>query len=46
VDGKTVLVQLRGACSSCKSSQITLKQFVEQRLRDAVEPDLVVEEVR
>ena len=46
VDGKTVLVQLRGACSSCKSSQLTLKQFVEKRLRDAVEPDLVVEEVR
>jgi len=46
VDGKTVLVQLRGACSSCKSSQLTLKQFVEKRLREAVEPDLVVEEVR
>ena len=46
VDGKTVLVQLRGACSSCKSSQLTLKQFVEARLREAVEPDLVVEEVR
>jgi len=46
IDGKTVLVQLRGACSSCMSSQITLKQFVEQRLRDAVEPDITVEEVR
>ena len=46
VDGKRVLVQLRGACSSCKSSQLTLKQFVEKRLRDAVEPDIVVEEVR
>jgi len=46
VDGKTVRVQLRGACSSCKSSQLTLKQFVEKRLRDAVDPDLVVEEVR
>ncbi|MBI4804604.1 MAG: Fe-S cluster assembly protein NifU [Desulfovibrio sp.] len=46
VDGKKVLVQLRGACSSCKSSQLTLKQFVEKRLRDAVEPDLTVEEVR
>lgn len=46
VDHKTVLVKLRGACSSCKSSQITLKQFVEKRLRDAVEPDLTVQEVR
>ncbi|MFZ5427858.1 MAG: Fe-S cluster assembly protein NifU [Thermodesulfobacteriota bacterium] len=46
VDHKTVLVKLRGACSSCKSSQLTLKQFVEKRLREAVEPDLVVEEVR
>ncbi len=46
VDGKRVLVQLRGACSSCKSSQLTLKPFVEKRLREAVEPDLIVEEVR
>ena len=46
IDGHTVLVQLRGACSSCKSSQITLKQFVEKRLRDAVEPEITVEEVR
>ena len=43
---KKVLVQLRGACSSCMSAQLTLKQFVETRLRDAVEPDLIVEEVR
>lgn len=46
IDGKHVMVKLRGACSSCKSSQLTLKQFVEQRLRDAVEPDIIVEEVR
>lgn len=46
VDGKRVLVQLRGACSSCKSSQLTLKQFVEKRLRETVEPDITVEEVR
>jgi len=46
VDGKRVLVQLRGACSSCKSSQLTLKQFVEKRLRETVEHDIVVEEVR
>jgi len=46
VDGKNVLVRLRGACSSCKSSQITLKQFVEKRLREAVEPDITVQEVR
>ena len=44
--GKTVLVSLRGACSSCRSAQLTLKQFVEERLREAVEPDLTVEEVR
>jgi len=46
VDGKKVLVRLRGACSSCKSSQLTLKQFVEKRLRDAVEQDITVLEVR
>lgn len=46
LDGKIVLVRLQGACSSCQSSQATLKEFVEKRLREAVEPDLAVQEVR
>jgi NifU-like protein len=45
VVGNRVLVAVRGACASCKASNITLKQFVEVKLRDLVSPDLVIEEV-
>jgi NifU-like protein len=34
-----------GACSTCKASDITLKNFVEHRLKELVSPDIVVEEV-
>jgi NifU-like protein len=45
IDGKTVRVSLRGACTNCPSSQFTLKQGVEARLREVVDPDIeVVEE--
>jgi NifU-like protein len=40
-----VIVAVRGACASCKASDITLKHFVEAKLRDLVSADLVVEEV-
>jgi NifU-like protein len=45
VIGNRVLVATRGACAVCKASEITLKQFVEAKLRDLVSPDLVIEEV-
>jgi NifU-like protein len=45
IEGQTVLVSLRGACKSCPSSLVTLKDFVERRLQDAVEPDIRVKEV-
>ncbi|MBW2356147.1 MAG: Fe-S cluster assembly protein NifU [Deltaproteobacteria bacterium] len=45
VDGNQVLIKLRGACATCTLSQATLKDFVEARLREAVTPELVVEEV-
>ena len=45
VIGNRVLVATRGACAVCKASDITLKQFVEAKLRDLVSPDLVIEEV-
>jgi NifU-like protein len=43
--GNRVLVATRGACATCKASDITLKHFVESRLRDLVSPELIVEEV-
>jgi NifU-like protein len=46
VDGERVLVKLRGTCAGCKASQVTLKDFVENKLRELVSKDLVVEEVR
>lgn len=45
VDGNRVMVRLQGACSSCAAAQLTLKEFVEKKLRELVLPDLVVEEV-
>jgi NifU-like protein len=45
VVGNRVIVATRGACASCKTSSITLKRFVEARLRDLVSPDLIIEEV-
>ncbi len=46
VDGQRVLVKLRGTCASCNASQVTLKNYVEAKLRELVSTDLVVEEVR
>jgi NifU-like protein len=46
VDGNRVQVKLQGSCSSCSASQITLKDFVEKKLREFVLPELVIEEVR
>jgi NifU-like protein len=45
VEGNRVLVATRGMCATCKAADITLKHFVEKKLRDLVSPDLVVEEV-
>jgi NifU-like protein len=44
IDGKTVLVTLRGACRGCPVSNVTLTDFVQQRLRELVEPDITVKE--
>jgi len=46
VDGATVYVSLRGTCTHCPSSQLTLKGGVEGRLRDVVDPDIQVVEVQ
>lgn len=44
VDGDFVTVSLRGACSGCHSSQTTLKEYVEKKLREQVLDTLIVEE--
>jgi NifU-like protein len=45
VNGDRVMVRLGGTCASCSKSHITLKHYVESKLRELVSPDLVVEEV-
>ena len=45
VVGNRVLVATRGACASCAAVHLTLKDFVEAKLRELVWPELEVEEV-
>ena len=45
VVGNKVLVATRGACASCAAVHLTLKDFVEAKLRELVWPELEVEEV-
>jgi NifU-like protein len=44
VEGTRVAVSLRGVCTHCPSSSLTIRG-IQERLRDLVAPDLVVEEV-
>jgi NifU-like protein len=46
VEGNKVYVALRGKCSFCPSSEFTLKQYVEAKLREFVSDDIELEEVR
>ena len=43
--GNDVIVEMRGACASCGSSQFTIHNFVEDKLREHVSPELNVKEV-
>lgn len=46
VEGASVYVKLTGTCATCAASELTLKNYVEEKLREFVSPDLVVEEVK
>ncbi len=46
VDGNQVLVALKGTCSTCTASQFTLKDYVEQKLKEFVTDELMVVEVK
>lgn len=45
IDGNKVYVKLRGKCSGCKNSMLTLKAFVEMTLKEAISNDIEVIEV-
>lgn len=42
IDGKRVYVSLRGSCSGCVASNVTLKNLVQDKLREFVENDIEV----
>ncbi len=44
LDGNTVIVKLRGACATCVTSQVTIKDFIEFKIRELVSPELSVKE--
>jgi NifU-like protein len=46
VDGNLVMVKLRGTCATCSASEVTIKSYVETKLRELVTSELVVEEVQ
>ena len=45
IEGKNVKLRLRGACGSCPHATMTIKQGIERRLREAIDPEIVVERV-
>lgn len=44
IDGPVVTVALRGMCTSCPSSKLTIEGLIQQTLRDQVDPGIVVRE--
>lgn len=46
LNGNVVQVRLMGACAGCPASTVTLKALVLAKLREAVSPDLEIEELR
>lgn len=46
VDGTRVSVALQGSCAHCPMASMTMKHFVQTKLREALGDDLIVEQVR
>ena len=42
VDGNNVYVRLKGHCSACQNAKLTLKNFVETKLKELVDDEIVV----
>ena len=43
--GKIVKLRLKGACGCCPHAQATLKQGIEQILKEQIDPEIIVERV-
>lgn len=46
IEGSKVKVRMKGRCAFCQASQVTLKNTVEQKLREFVSPGITVESVK
>lgn len=46
VDNDSVFIKLKGACATCMAAHMTMKKFVEQKLRNSISPKLTVHEVK
>ena len=46
IKGKDVYVKLTGTCSGCKNALNTLRNFVEKKLRELVDEEINVIEVK
>ena len=44
VDNNNVYVKLKGHCSTCANAKLTLKNFVETKLKELVDDEIVVKE--
>ena len=44
IQGNNVIVSLRGNCAGCAMSELTVKHFVEAKLREFVSDDIIVTE--
>ena len=42
VEGNNVYVKLKGHCSQCANAKLTLKNFVETKLKELIDDDIVV----
>lgn len=45
IEGKVVIVKLAGMCQGCPSSAHTVENFIQETLREMVEPDIEVKEI-
>ena len=46
IQGNLVKVSLRGRCAMCPTSHVTMRNLVQEKLREFVSPELEVEEVK
>ncbi|MBP5322026.1 MAG: Fe-S cluster assembly protein NifU [Kiritimatiellae bacterium] len=44
VDGNTVTIAFRGMCAGCRSAAFTRQEFIQGKLREFVDPEIVVVE--